>query len=237
MEIIDLTYAFDKNTIYWPGEEGFNLMEQVNETVPEGYHCFVNKFETSEHGGTHMDAPAHLYKVGKTVDEVELEKLYGQAVTVDISTKAVADPDYQLMPEDLIEWEKLNGEIPDRAIIIIKTGFGKYWPDRKKYMGTDERDADTSLKLHFPGMHYTAAEWLINNNKIKAVGIESPGIDYGQSIHMETHITLFKDDIPIFENVANVDKLPVKGYTIIALPIKIKGGSGGPLRIIALIND
>lgn len=235
MQITDLTYSFDEKTIYWPGEDGFKLETLIKGVTPEGYYCFVNSVATSEHGGTHLDAPAHLYPDGKTVDEVEPEKLYGDAVVLDISAKAEEDPDYQLMPQDIEEWEKINGTIPGNSIIIIRTGFGKYWPDRKKYIGTDQQDEEASSKLHFPGLHYSAAEWLIKNNKIKSVGIESPGIDCGQSVNLETHKILLKNNIPIFENVANTDKLPAKGFTIIALPMKIKGGSGAPLRIIAVM--
>ncbi|HSR18105.1 MAG TPA: cyclase family protein, partial [Ignavibacteriaceae bacterium] len=122
------------------------------------------------------------------------------------------------------------------AIVLLNTGFGKFWPDRTKYMGTDERGAEGVAKLHLPGLHPDAAKWLIEERKIKAVGIESPSIDYGQSQFFETHVTLAKNNIPILENVANLNELPLKGFTIIALPMKIRGGSGGPTRIIALIN-
>lgn len=237
MKIIDLTYPFDETTLYWPGESGFKLETLINEETPEGSFCFVNRLTTSEHGGTHIDAPAHLFKGGKTIDQVNLERLYGNAVVIDISGKTEHNRDYQLLPEDLLEWEQENGSIPEQSILIIKTGLGKHWPDRKQYLGTDDNSHKGASKLHFPGLHHTAAEWLIKNNKIKSVGIETPGIDYGQSVKFETHVVLFKNDIPVFENVANVDKLPVKDFTIIALPMKIKGGSGAPLRIIAVIDE
>lgn len=212
--IIDLTYSFDAQTIFWPTEEGFKLEIQFDGTTEKGYHYSANKFSTAEHGGTHLDAPIHFYADHNSVDEIPLEKLIGSGIVIDISAKAEADKDYQLMKEDLIEWEKSNGRIPDNSIIIIKTGLGKYWPDRVKYMGTDERGAQAVAKLHFPGLHHSAAEWLVNERKLKAVGIESPSIDYGQSTHFETHVLLGKNNVPIFENVANVDQLPDKGFTI-----------------------
>ena len=118
---------------------------------------------------------------------------------------------------------------------MLRTGFGKYWPDRVRYMGTDERGDAAIAKLHFPGLHPDAAKWLVTNRSIKAIGLDTPSIDYGQSSHFESHQTLFAANIPAFENVANLDQLPDKDFTIIALPIKIKGGSGGPLRIIAIL--
>jgi len=233
--VVDLTYSFEENTIFWPTEEGFRLEVQFNGTTEKGFHYSSNKFQTPEHGGTHMDAPVHFFADGNTADKVELNSLIGAAIVIDISGQTEKNIDYQLMPEDLTEWEKSNGRIPDNSIVIIKTGLGKYWPDRKKYMGTDERGAQAVAKLHFPGLHHSAAAWLIEERKLKAVGIESPSIDYGQSTLFETHVLLGGNNIPIFENVANVDKLPLKGFTVIALPMKIKGGSGGPLRIIALL--
>lgn len=234
-EIVDLSYSFDSETIFWPTEEGFKLEIGFSGTTEKGYHYSANSFCTAEHGGTHLDAPIHFYAGRNTVDEVPLESLMGEAIVIDISEKVNENSDYEVMPEDFLSWEKENGNIEPGRIVILKTGLGKYWPDRIKYMGTDERGAEAVAKLHFPGLHHSGAEWLVNERKIKAVGIESPSIDYGQSTHFETHVLLAKNNIPVIENVANVHELPAKGFSIIALPMKIKGGSGGPARVIALI--
>ena len=103
-------------------------------------------------------------------------------------------------------------------------------------MGTDERGPAAVAKLHFPGLHPDAARWLVANRQINAIGLDTPSIDYGQSTLFESHRILFEKNIPAFENVANLDQLPVKGFTVIALPMKIKGGSGGPVRIIAMLQ-
>jgi kynurenine formamidase len=137
---------------------------------------------------------------------------------------------------NLIGWEKKNGRIPNGAIVLLRTGFGKFYPDRKKYLGTQERGAEAVAKLHFPGLHPDAARWLITKRSIKAIGLDTASIDYGQSTLFESHRILFEKNIPALENVANLDRLPVKRFTIIALPMKIKGGSGGPLRIVASLN-
>jgi kynurenine formamidase len=184
-----------------------------------------------------MDAPIHFYKDRNSVDEIPLDNIIGEGVVIDVSKKCSYDRDYRVMIEDFADWETENGKIPFNSIVLLKTGYGKYWPDRIQYMGTDERGTEAVSKLHFPGLHPDAAVWLIEERKIKAVGIESPSIDYGQSQLFETHVTLAKNNIPILENVANLNELPSKGFTIIALPMKIKGGSGGPTRIIALINQ
>jgi kynurenine formamidase len=137
---------------------------------------------------------------------------------------------------DFQAWEKTNGSIPKDAIVLLRTGYGKYWPDRKKYMGTDERGAQAVPKLHFPGLHPEAARWLTQHRAIKAIGLDTASIDYGQSTLFESHRALFEKNVPAFENLANLDQLPAKGFYLIALPMKIKGGSGGPLRVIAILD-
>ena len=101
-------------------------------------------------------------------------------------------------------------------------------------MGTDERGPEAVAKLSFPGLHPDTATWLVNERKIAAIGLDTPSIDYGQSKLFEAHQILFKDNIPAFENVANLHQLPPKGAVVIALPMKIRNGSGGPLRIVAI---
>jgi kynurenine formamidase len=158
-------------------------------------------------------------------------------VVVDVSKKAIADRDYQISVKDFTAWESANGEIPQNAIMLLNTGYGQYWPDRTKYMGTERLGPDAVKELHFPGLHPEAAKWLLENRKIRAIGLDTPSIDYGQSELFESHRILFEKNIPAFENVANLDKLPTKGAIVFAMPMKIKGGSGGPLRIIALIPE
>ncbi len=232
---LDLSYTFDENTIYWPTAEKFAL-DTVSEGLTEnGYYYSAFQFCAAEHGGTHLDAPVHFAKGQWTVEEIPLERMIGEAVVVDVSEKALLDPDYQASVTDLQSWEAEYGIIPEDVILLLHTGYGKFWPDRRQYMGTDEIGQKAVPKLHFPALHPDAATWLVNNRKIKAFGLDTPSIDYGQSKLFETHQILFKKNIPAIENIANLGELPVKGSYIIALPMKIKGGSGGPLRIIAWV--
>jgi kynurenine formamidase len=235
-KIVDLTYSFDSLTIFWPTEKDFQLEAGFKGMTEKGYFYSANKFCTAEHGGTHLDAPIHFYKDKNSVDEIPIDKLIGEGVVIDVSEKCAADRDYRISIEDFTYWEKQYGKIPSNPIVLLKTGFGKYWPDRIKYMGTNERGDQAVAKLHFPGLHPDAAKWLINERNLKAVGIESPSIDYGQSKLFQSHVVLAENNIPILENVANLNEIPLKGFTIIALPMKIKGGSGGPARIIALVR-
>jgi kynurenine formamidase len=234
---VDLTHDFAGDTVYWPTGEGFKLETVFQGTTDKGYYYAANKYTAEEHGGTHIDAPRHFAEGRQTLDEIPLESLIGPAVVIDVSKKAASDRDYQAGVADFTAWESINGRIPDDAIVLINTGYAKYWPDRAKYMGTDKKGQEAIKDLHFPGLDPAAAKWLTENRKISAIGLDTPSIDFGQSVLFESHRILFKENIPAFENVANLDLLPAKGALAVALPMKIKGGSGGPLRIVALIPE
>ena len=234
---VDLTYPYDENTLYWPTSALFSK-DTVFEGVTEGgFYYAAYKFCTAEHGGTHLDAPIHFAEGRKTVDQLTLDQLIGPAMVIDVSETALTDRDYQVTVEDLEGWEAKYGPIPEASIVLIRTGYGRYWPDAEKYMGTAERGQEAVAQLHFPGLHPGAASWLVQNRSIKAIGIDTPSIDFGQSQDFKTHQILFAENIPAFENVAYLDKLPTIGSWLLALPMKIKGGSGGPVRIAGFIPD
>ena len=233
--IVDLTYAFDANSVYWPTAEQFKLETDFEGMTEKGYFYSAYRYSAAEHGGTHLDSPVHFAKGRLTVDELPLQQLMGAAIVIDVTAQCASDPDYLVSVADFENWEKRNGRIPAGTIVLLRTGFGKFYPDPKKYLGTEERGAEAVAKLHFPGLDPATARWLTQNRAIKAIGLDTASIDYGQSTLFESHRILFEKDIPALENVANLDQLPVKGFSVIALPMKIKGGSGGPLRIVALM--
>ena len=234
---IDLSHDFSSDTIYWPTAEGFKLTTVFKGPTEKGYFYFSNNYMASEHGGTHIDAPNHFAFERKTVDEIPLSQLTGEAVVIDVSEKALTDRDYEVSVEDFLTWEAKYGKIKDGSIVLLNTGSARFWPDRQKYMGTAEKGADAVAKLHFPGLGPDAAKWIVENRNINAIGLDTPSIDYGQSQYFKSHQILFEQNIPAFENVANLDKLPPNGAYVIALPMKIKDGSGAPLRIVAIIPD
>lgn len=230
---IDLSYDFSDKTVYWPTADGFRLDTAFDGVTPAGFYYSAYNFCAAEHGGTHLDAPAHFAKGKWTTDQIPLENLTGMAVVIDVAEKVNSSSDYQITVGDMEDWEKKNGKLPANVILFFRTGFGSYYPDAKKYLGTDEKGTEAVSRLHFPGIHPDAADWLVKNRQIKAVGLDAASVDYGQSKDFKTHQILYGQNIAGFENVANLDKLPEKGAYIVALPMKIKGGSGGPLRIAA----
>lgn len=232
---VDLSYDFSSDTVYWVTAEPFKRTTVAEGQTPGGYYYSAYNFSAAEHGGTHIDAPVHFAEGKKTVDQLGLEQLIAPAVKIDVSPRALANRDYLVSTADLQAWEAANGQIPDRSIVLLQTGYGKYWPDKKSYLGTDKTGPDAVKDLHFPGLDPAAADWLVKNRKINAIGLDTPSIDYGQSTTFTSHVTLMTNNIPAFENVANLDQVPVKGAYVMALPMKIKGGSGAPLRIVALV--
>lgn len=232
-EWIDLTHAYGEETIYWPTAEAFELEEVSRGETEGGYFYSAFRFSGAEHGGTHLDAPFHFSREGATTEEVELYRLIGPAAVVDVSERM--QPDSRVRIEDLEVWEARHGRIPDRAIVLFRTGWSERWPDRARYLGTEATGPEAAADLHFPGLHPDAARWLVENRNVGAVGIDTPSIDYGRSTDFMAHRILYGAGIPGFENVARLGELPEWGSFVVALPMKIEGGSGGPLRIVAFV--
>jgi kynurenine formamidase len=232
-KIVDLTYSFDEKTVYWPTAKPFLWEKESWGRSAGGPWYAAARYAASEHGGTHLDAPIHFGEGKLTADEIPISRLVATAVVIDISEAAAKDADYRLTVDDIASWEKANGQIPDNSIALVRSGWGKFWPDRKRYLGTDA-PGDTA-NLHFPGISREAAEFLAMRRKINGVGIDTASIDHGQSKDFIAHQILNGANIYALENVANLDRLPAKGARLIALPMKIKGGTGGPARIIAIL--
>jgi kynurenine formamidase len=232
---IDLTHSFGADTIVWPTEQDFRLVLQQAGETPGGYYYASNRLEMAEHGGTHIDAPIHFSKSGQTLDQVPIEHLVGAGVRIDVTAQCARDRDYRISIQDFERWESAHGRIQNRAIVLLDTGFARYWPARQQYLGTELRGQEGVQALHFPGLHPEAAAWLVRERQVKAVGIDTASIDYGQSSKFETHVALLSQNVPVFESLSDLRDLPHRGFDVIALPMKIAGGTGGPLRVISVL--
>jgi kynurenine formamidase len=230
--LVDLTYTFNAQTIYWPNASGFEWRPEHWGPREDGHWYAAGHFAASEHGGTHLDAPVHFSQGGHAVDEVPVSQLVAPAVVIDISKQCGENRDYLLQPRDVENWEKVHGLIPKGSIALVRTGWGKFWPNKKQYMGTDVK-GDVA-NLHFPGIGVEAAK-LLASRGIVAVGIDTASMDYGQSKDFPTHAVINGANLYGLENVANLDRVPVTGAVLIALPMKIGGGSGAPTRIVAVL--
>ncbi|HEX4953851.1 MAG TPA: cyclase family protein [Thermoanaerobaculia bacterium] len=232
--LVDLTYAFDDKTLYWPtSPSGFEIHQLAYGPTPGGFFYASNSFSAPEHGGTHLDAPIHFAEGQRTADQVPLEQLIARAVVIDVAAQAAADPDYRLKREDVTAWEAQHGAVPAGAIVMLHTGWGARYPDRKRYFG-DDTPNDAS-NLHFPSYGEEAARYLVAERKVAVLGVDTPSIDHGPSKDFLVHRVAAAANVPGLENVANLGQLPSTGAWVIALPIKIAGGSGGPVRVVGLV--
>ena len=157
-KLIDLTYSFSAESIYWPTAEDFRLKTDSEGINEKGYYYSAFSFAAAEHGGTHMDAPVHFAKGMPTIDQIPLDRLIAPGVLVDVRERAGGNADYEVAVQDLTAWEGRNGRIPDGCVLLLRTGWGRFYHDRKKYLGTDRKGAAAVAELHFPGLSPAAAE-------------------------------------------------------------------------------
>lgn len=232
---VDLSHDFSEETLYWPTAEPFKLVTEFRGVNAKGFFYASSRYSASEHGGTHLDAPVHFAENGSSADAIPLDRLMGDLRVIDVRAACAADADYQIRRDDLLAHETRFGRIPNGAILLFNTGWADRWPDARRYLGTADRGPDAVARLHFPGLHPEAATWIVGERRVKAVGIDTASIDFGQSTFFMSHRILYAADIPAFENVASMAKLPASGAEVVALPMKIRGGTGGPLRIVARI--
>lgn len=233
-ELVDLTHAFNAKTLYWPtSPSNFKLDTLSYGKTPGGWFYSANAISTPEHGGTHLDAPIHFHDGGETADKVPLERLFARAVVIDVATAAAKDADYRLTVADVDAFERAHGKIAAGTIVLLRTGWDARWPDRKSYFG-DDTPNDAS-KLHFPSYGAEAAKLLVEERRVAALGVDTPSIDYGPSQDYPVHRLAAARNVPGFENLASLGRVPATGALVVALPMKIEGGSGGPLRAIALV--
>ncbi|MCC6991235.1 MAG: cyclase family protein [Acidobacteria bacterium] len=235
--LVDLSHTYDATTVFWPTAETYRLDKVADGMTPGGYYYAANNFFSSEHGGTHLDAPIHFARGAQSVEQVPLERLFGEAYVIDVVAQASANADHQVSVEDIAAAERAQGPIPPTAIVLLRTGFSTRWPDAARYLGTAERGEAAAAKLHFPGLRPDAARWLVANRTLKAIGIDTASIDYGQSSLFESHRVLYERNIPAFENLTALERLPATGAWLVALPMKIGGGSGAPLRAVAILPE
>jgi kynurenine formamidase len=233
--IVDLSHAYGPSTVYWPtSPTKFTLKTLASGRTEAGYFYAANSLCTPEHGGTHLDAPRHFAESGQTTDQIPLDRLIAPAVVLDVTARASENRDYTLTPEDVRRFEQANGGITPGTIVLLRTGWSRHWPNAKAYLG-DDAPGDAS-RLTFPSFGAEAAKLLVEDRGVAALGIDTASIDYGRSADFRVHRIAAARNVPGLENLTNLDQLPARGATVVALPMKIEGGSGGPLRAVALLD-
>src|SRR6266702_2024263 len=225
--VVDLSYTINDKLVRWPGDERV-FEAKVNATVEKnGY--FTRSFWMLEHYGTHLDAPAHFPPGKTTVDQIPVKQFFGPAVVMDVRAESGKDADYLLPAARIAEWEKRHGRIPEGAIVLLRTGWASRWPDAQKY-----RNQDAQGKMHFPGFSVEAAKLLIER-KVSGLGCDTLSIDYGASSDFAVHHLSLGAGLYHLENLTDLSELPETGAFLIVAPIKLEGGSGGAVRVFALL--
>jgi kynurenine formamidase len=225
--VVDMTYALNAQLPAWPGDG--RAFEAKVEATPEKDGYFARSFWTLEHYGTHMDAPAHFPPGKEFLDQIPVTHLFAPAVVLDVREEAAKDPDYRLRVMRVEKWEALHGRVPTGAVVLLRTGWASRWPDQARY-----RNMDSAGVMHFPGFSVEAARLLIERGAV-ALGIDTLSIDYGPSKDFEVHRVTLPAGLYQLENLANMDQLPEAGAFLISAPIKLEGGSGGPVRVFAIL--
>jgi len=224
--VVDMTYEINGHSPSWPGSGQAFTATTVDTIAKDGY--FARRFTMLEHYETHMDAPAHFG--GKdTLDEIPIQRFFGPAVVIDVRDQVAKNPDYRLTVKDIEQWEAQHGRIPPHAIVMLYTGWGSRWPNPARY-----RNMDANKVMHFPGYSVPAAKFLIAR-QVSGLCIDTLSIDYGPSKNFPVHHTTLPAGLFHVENVANLGELPATGAFVIAAPIKLEGGSGGPVRVFAIL--
>jgi len=235
-KLLDMTYPYDENTIYWPTATPFELKKGFWGIHEKGYWYASNDYSAAEHGGTHADAPIHFAQNGRTMDQIPLEEWIGPAVKMDVVEKCEKDRDYLLQVADIQNWEKTYGTIPNHAWVIMYTGIDtKYYPDKEKVLGTTKTGEAAIPELRFPGFSPEAVEFLIKERNIAGIAIDTPSMDCGKSEYFKVHQIVCGANKLGLENIAHLDQLPPAGATLYVLPMLIKDGTGAPARVFAVL--
>ncbi len=226
--VVDLTYAINAHLPVWPGSKHPFEAEVLARPEKDGY--FARRFSMLEHYGTHLDAPAHFPPGKLFIDQIPVKQFFGPAVVIDVHQAVAQNPDYRLTPARIGQWEREHGRIPRGSIVLLRTGWAARWPDQARY-----RNQDAHGVMHFPGYSVEAARLLIER-KVSGLGIDTLSIDYGPSKKFEVHQLTLPAGLYHLENLANLDQLPPAGAFLVVAPIKLEGGSGGPVRVFAILS-
>jgi len=228
--VIDLTHSLNDRSPSWEGTAESPFHTKETETLDrDGYYARV--ITTPEHYGTHLDAPAHFARGMWTVEQIPAERLVRPMVVLNVRNKASGHPDYEISVADIAEWEGQNGQIPSGAVVMVYTGWDERWNTPLAY-----RNAGSDGTLHFPGYSLEAAQFLVKTRSAVALGIDTLSIDPGAEKEFPVHHFTAKASVYQLENVANLSLVPPTGTTVIVGPMKLENGSGGPVRLLALVK-
>lgn len=225
--VIDLTHGLEAGAPTFGPDEKL-VVRVLTDYDRHGY--FTRELTLPEHYATHIDAPAHFAPGGWTVDEIPPERLLRPLAVLDISSQALGHPDYLLEPGDIAAWESQNGPVPQGAVVMLRSGWDRRWPSATAFCNRDPRGA-----MRFPGYSLEAAQFLVRERSAVGLGIDTLSVDAGIATDFPVHRFTSARAVYHLEAVANLDAAPANGAWVAVAPVKLKGGSGGPVRVLALV--
>jgi len=227
--LVDLTYSLNEKNPYWPGKN-YQPFELKTIATLEKDGVLSKVLSLPEHLGTHIDAPNHFEPDQPALDQIPPDQFFAPGVVIDVTPRVEQDSDYRLRREDIEAWEQEYDRIPDGAVVLMLTGWGRHWTNYDRYKNQDARG-----RMHFPGYSAEAAGFLVDQRRVRGIGIDTLSVDHGLSKDFAVHHVINGAGRYGLENVANLEKLPPRGFYLVVAPIKVETGSGGPTRIIAIL--
>ena len=227
---VDLTHTISEKSPNWEGSAKSPYQAKpLGRFEKDGY--YTRTISLPEHFSTHIDAPAHFAAGAWTVDQIPAERLIAPLVILDVSKQVKGDPEHLVSVEDISAWEQANGQIPAGAVVVARTGWSSRWYSMEQY-----RNADAKGAMHFPGFGETAVHFLVESRNIVGLGIDTLSVDPGASKDFPVHHYVAAHNVYNLENVAYLEQVPASGALLVVAPAKLEGGSGGPVRLLALIK-
>ena len=226
-QIIDLTHPIHPNIPIWPGDPATEF-ETVSQIEKDGY--FLRKFSMGEHSGTHINAPSSFYTGGASIDSYSPQSLVSPAIAIDIREQSLTNPDYSLTIDDILNWERQHKLIEPGNLVLLYTGWQAKWDDERAFFNRDDREI-----CHFPGFGKAATQFLLEERSIAGIGIDTHGVDPGQDESFAVNKLILEKQRIVLENLANLDLLPAADFTLAIGIIRLLGGSGSPVSVLAFV--
>jgi kynurenine formamidase len=227
--IVDLTHALDEDTPYIPVPGiTFPFKKTLIATIAKN-GVAAYRWEIHEHLGTQIDAPTHFFERGLSLDQLPIDSLVVPLVVIDVSVRAASDPDTSVTVADIEAWERRHGRIPERAAVMMTSGWDSRINDAKAFV-----NADAAGVMHFPGFSAEAASFLARSRHVAGIGVDTLSLDPGFDVAYAAHKAWLATGKWGVELVANLRHVPPVGATVFVGATKVKGATGGPVRLIAI---